>query len=71
MESEKLKKGGTYTYDEIKEYFKKAMLTTVSEPFGEIEDKELQKEANNPEFKFSEMLSAVIILNTMQNNLFE
>lgn len=60
----KIEKGKTYTYDEIKEIYKNAMLKTASDPTGgrKKEDAKLQ---------VSLMLSGMVILTTMEDNMFE
>lgn len=67
----KIEKGKTYTYEELKEIFKNAMSETIQKPFGEIEDKKLRKESEDPHLQFSTMLSGIVILHTMSNNIFE
>jgi hypothetical protein len=71
MENLKIEKRKTYTYEELKEIYKKAMKQTINEPFGKIEDKELREESKDPHLQFSTMLSGIIILHTMEDNMFE
>ncbi|MBQ9657680.1 MAG: hypothetical protein IJV31_02800 [Clostridia bacterium] len=70
MENLKIEKGKTYTYEELKEIFKNAMGETIHKPFGDIKDEKLKKESEDPHFQFSTMLSGIVILHTMENNMF-
>lgn len=71
MENLKIEKGKSYTYEELKEIYKNATIKTIGEPFGKIEDEKLRKESEDPHLQFSTMLSGMIILHTMEENLFE
>ncbi len=62
-----LKKDKTYTYEELKEIYKEAMLKTMDKPTGDREKKEGEDSAK---LQFSLMLSGMIILHTMEDNLF-
>lgn len=62
----KIEKNKTYTYEEIKEIYKNAMLATLEKPTG---NSEVGKD--DKLFQFQMMLSAAVILNTMEENLFE
>lgn len=70
MENLKIEKGKTYTYEELKEIYRKAMMQTLDKPFGEIEDKELKEKSEDPQLVISTMLSGMVILHTMEDNLF-
>lgn len=70
MENLKIEKGKTYTYEELKEIYRKAMMQTLDKPFGEIEDKELKEKSKDPQLVISTMLSGMVILHTMEDNLF-
>ena len=70
MENFKIEKGKTYTYEELKEIFKEAMKKTINKPFGEIKDEELKKESQDPHLQFTTMLSGIVILHTMEENMF-
>lgn len=71
MENLKIEKGKTYTYEELKEIYKNAMKKTIDKPFGEIKDKELREQSEDPHLQISTMLSGIIILHTMEDNLFK
>lgn len=43
MENLKIKKGKTYTYEEIEKVFNNALKETINNPFGEIKDKEAKE----------------------------
>lgn len=66
MENLKIRKGKTYTYEELKEIFKNAQMTTLNNPTGEH-----KQGADDARFQFSMMLSGVVILHTLEDNLFE
>lgn len=71
MENLKIEKGKTYTYEELKEIYKNAMKKTIEEPFGDIKDKELKEQSQDFHIQISTMLSGIIILHTMEDNLFK
>lgn len=71
MENLKIEKRKTYTYEEIKEIYDNAMKETINKPFGEIKDEKLRKESEDPHLQFSTMLSGLVILHTMEDNMFE
>lgn len=71
MDNLKIKKGESYTYEQIKKIYKNAVLETINKPMGEIKDKELKGKAEDPHLQLSMMLSGMLILQTMENNLFE
>ncbi len=64
MENLKIEKGKTYTYEEIKEIYNNAMMKTMDKPTGEHHE-------NNAKFQLSMMLSGMVILHTMEDNMFE
>lgn len=64
MENLKIEKGKTYTYEEIKENYKKAMMQTMDKPAG-------NHHTDDAKFQFSMMLSGIVILHTMEDNMFE
>ncbi len=64
MENLKIEKGKTYTYDEIKEIYKNAMMQTMDKPAGD-------NHKDDAKFQLSMMLSGMVILHTMENNMFE
>lgn len=69
MENLKIEKGKTYTYEEIKEIYKKAiykkaMMQTMDKPAG-------NHHTDDAKFQFSMMLSGIVILHTMEDNMFE
>ena len=64
MENLKIEKGKTYTYDEIKEIYKNAMMQTMDKPSGD-------NHKDDAKFQLSMMLSGMVILHTMENNMFE
>lgn len=66
MDNLKIRKGKTYTYEELKEIYKNATMTTLSKPTGEH-----NQGADDARFQFSMMLSGVVILHTLKDNLFE
>ena len=63
MENLKIEKGKTYTYEELKEIYNNAMMHTIDNPTESHKD--------NAKYQLSLMLSGIIILNTLENNLFE
>ena len=63
MENKKIEKGKSYTYEELKEIYESAITHTLVEPTGG-KDKDAK-------FQFSLMLSGMIILHTLKDNLFE
>lgn len=64
MEILKIEKGKTYTYEEIKEIYKNAMMQTMDKPAG-------NHHTDDAKFQFSRMLSGIVILHTMEDNMFE
>lgn len=66
MENLKIKKGKTYTYEELKEIYKNAMMETMNKPTGKHE-----QGADDVHFQLSMMLSGIVILHTMEDNMFE
>lgn len=64
MENLKIEKGKTYTYEELKEIYNNAMMRTMDNPTGE-------HHKDDAKFQLSMMLSGMVILHTMENNLFE
>ena len=62
-----LKKDKSYTYDELKEIYKEAMMKTMDNPTGTKEEKE---EKNSAKLQFSLMLSGLVLFHTMEDNLF-
>lgn len=66
MENLKIKKGKTYTYDELKEIYKNAMMETMNKPTGKH-----KQGADDAHFQLSMMLSGIVILHTLEDNMFE
>lgn len=66
MENLKIRKGKTYTYEELREIYKNAMMETMNKPTGKHE-----QGANDAHFQLSMMLSGIVILHTMEDNMFE
>ncbi len=64
IENKKIEKNKTYTYEEIKEIYKDAMMRTMDKPTGD-------KETDNAKLQLSMMLSGILILHTMEDNMFE
>lgn len=62
----KIEKNKTYTYEEIKEIYENAMIATLEKPTGNNETGK-----DDAGFQFQMMLSAAVILHTMEENLFE
>lgn len=63
MEDLKIEKGKTYTYKEIKRIYKNAVMRTVENPTkGEHTD--------DAKFQISMMLSGLVILHVMEDNMF-
>lgn len=73
MENLKIEKGRTYTYEEIKEIYKKAMATTLKDPMDlkNEKDEKMKEEMKNSDIKFTVFLFGMILFNTLENNLFE
>ena len=72
MENKKIEKGKNYTYEELREIYREAMTKTIANPFGEaIEDERLKKEVEDPKFQLTTMLSGMMVLHTMEGNLFD
>lgn len=69
----KIEKGKTYTYEEIKEIYKKAAATTIADPMDEenVTNVEIKEKIKDPDMKFIMMLQGMILCNTLENNLFE
>lgn len=64
MENLKIEKGKIYTYDEIKEIYKNAMMQTMNKPAG-------NNHKDDAKFQLTMMLSGMVILHTMEDNMFE
>lgn len=64
MENLKIEKGKTYTYEEIKEIYNNAMMRTMDAPAGD-------NHKDDAKFQLSMMLSGMVILHTMENNMFK
>ena len=62
-----IKQKKKYTYEELKKMFDKAVAETVLNPFGDRED---EKEQLSFQDKVMLSLSAIPILNTLENKLF-
>ncbi len=73
MENFKIEKGKTYTYEEIKEIYKKATVETLADPMDEKNERneEMKEKMKNSDAKFTMFLSGMILLHTLENNLFE
>lgn len=73
MENLKIKKGRTYTYEEIKEIYKDAMATTLADPMDEENEKDEEKreKMKNSDAKFTMFLSGIILFHTLEDNLFD
>lgn len=73
MENLKIEKGKTYTYDEIKEIYKKATAATLADPMDERKEKdeEMKEKMKNSDVKFTMFLSGMILFHTLENNLFD
>ena len=68
IEINKIKKDKVYTYEEIKEIFEEAATKTCANPFGDVE--KLDKKPSTS-MKVSAMLLGVIMIHTLEENLFE
>lgn len=66
MENLKIRKNKTYTYEELKEIYNNAMMATLDKPAGDNE-----KVKDDAKFQLSMMLSGMVILHTLEENLFE
>ena len=64
MENLKIEKGKTYTYEELREIYQNAMMRTMDKPAGE-------HHTDDAKFQLSMMLSGMVILHTMEDNMFE
>lgn len=64
MENLKIKKGKTYTYEELKEIYQNVMMRTMDKPTG-------NHHKDDAKFQLSMMLSGIVILQTMEDNMFE
>lgn len=64
MENLKIEKGKTYTYEEIKEIYNNAMMRTMDKPTGDHKE-------DDAKFQLTMMLSGMVILHTMEDNMFE
>ncbi len=62
-----LKKDRSYTYEELKNIYKEAMMKTMENPTGDRETKEVE---DSSKLQFSLMLSGMILFHTMEDNLF-
>lgn len=73
MKNFKIKKGKTYTYDEIKEIYKKATVATLADPMDERKEKdeEMKEKMKDSDAKFTMFLSGMILFHTLENNLFD
>lgn len=73
MENLKIEKGKTYTYEEIKEIYKNAMVATLADPMDERnkKDEKRKEEMKNSDAKFTMFLSGMILFHTLEDNLFE
>lgn len=73
MEILKIEKGKTYTYEEIKEIYKNAMIATLADPMDERNEKDEKRkeEMENSDVKFTMFLSGMILFHTLEDNLFE
>lgn len=69
----KIEKGKTYTYEEIKEIYKNAMVATLADPMDERNEKDEKRkeEMKNSDAKFTMFLSGMILFHTLEDNLFE
>lgn len=69
----KIEKGKTYTYEEIKEIYKNAMVATLADPIDERNEKDEKRkeEMKNSDAKFTMFLSGMILFHTLEDNLFE
>ncbi len=64
MENLKIRKGKTYTYEELKEIYNNAMMKTIDKPAGD-------NHKDDAKFQLTMMLSGMVILHTMEGNMFE
>lgn len=64
MENLKIEKEKTYTYEEIKQIYQDAMMRTMDKPAGD-------HHTDDAKFQLSMMLSGMVILHTMEDNMFE
>ena len=72
MENLKKKKKKTYTYEEIKEIYKKATVETLADPMDEKneKDEEIKEKMKDSDAKFTMLLSGTVLFHTLENNLF-
>ena len=73
MEKLKIEKGKTYTYEEIKEIYKKATVATLADPMDEKNEKneEIKEKMKDSDAKFTMLLSGMVLFHTLENNLFD
>lgn len=73
MKNLKIEKGKTYTYEEIKEIYENATITTLADPTDEKNEKdgEIKEKIKNSYKKFTIVLSGMILFHTLENNLFD
>lgn len=73
MENLKIEKGKTYTYEEIKEIYKKATVETLADPMDEKneKDEEIKEKKKDSDAKFTMLLSGMVLFHTLENNLFD
>lgn len=73
MKNLKIEKGKTYTYEEIKEIFKNATVTTLADPMDERneKDEEMKEKMKDSDAKFTMFLSGMVLFHTLENNLFD
>lgn len=64
MKNLKIEKGRLYTYEEIKEIYNNAMMKTMDKPTN-------GKHEDDTRFQITMMLSGMLILTTMESNMFE
>ena len=60
----KIEKGKSYTYEQLKEIYQNAMIKTMDKPAGD-------KHTDDANFQLTMMLSGMVILHTMEDNMFE
>lgn len=73
MENLKIEKGKTYTYEEIKEIYRKATIATLADPMDEKneKDEEMKEKMKESDAKITMLLSGMILFHTLENNLFD
>lgn len=73
MKKLKIEKGKTYTYEEIKEIYKKATVATLADPMDEKneKDEERKEKIKNSDMNFTMFLSGMVLFHTLESNLFD